>query len=55
MIPINIAANIIEQYITMTTGQVVKIKLPIQPHEEDKFIQAFNVAVVKLNVNINVQ
>ena len=54
MIPINLAANIIEQYILMFTGRQVNIRLPIQPDEEEKFIQALNVAIVKLNINIDV-
>ncbi len=51
-IPIEFCAQIIEQYIYAMKGVQVRIKLPIPQHEEEKFITALNIAMYKLNVNI---
>jgi len=53
MIPIHIAANVIRQYIYLATGSMIEIRLPIQQHEEEKFITALNIAMLKLNVSFH--
>ena len=52
MIPIQFAKQWIEQYIYLTKGVQISIKLPIQPSDEEKFIQALNIAMFHLNVDV---